>query len=72
MFSEYVSISELMRDFSSSWGAFSGYGSVMLVGLLLAFLGYLVRGVWGTITMLAAMAFVYIFRGDIPLSWLLH
>jgi F0F1-type ATP synthase assembly protein I len=71
MFFEYHSFSELVYDFSLSWEFISAVGFVLLIGLLLAFIGYLIRGVWGVIVMLAAGAFLYLFRENIPLSWLL-
>lgn len=61
-----------MKDFSFSWEFLSAVGFLILIGLLLAFVGYLIRGVWGAITMLAAGAFLYLFRENIPTSWLLH
>lgn len=44
---------------------------MLLTGLLLAFVGCLVRGVWGAIVLIAAGAFSYLFKENIPLSRLL-
>jgi hypothetical protein len=71
MFFEYHSFSELINDFSFSWEFISAVGFVLLIGLILAFVGYLIRGVWGAIAMLAAGAFLYLFGENITLSWLL-
>ena len=72
MFLEYHSFSELINDFSFSWEFISAVGFVLLIGLLLAFVGYLVRGVWGAIVLLAAGAFLYLVNENIPVSWLLR
>ena len=72
MFFEYHSFSELVHDFSFSWEFISAVGFVLLIGLLLAFVGYLVRGVWGAIVLLAAGAFLYLFNENVPVSWLLR
>ena len=72
MFLEYHSFSELINDFSFSWEFISAVGFVLLIGLVLAFVGYLVRGVWGAIVLLAGGAFMYLFRENIPTSWLLR
>jgi len=61
MFLDHLSLSELINDFSFSWEFVSAVGFVLLIGLLLAFVGYLVRRVWGAIGFLAAGAFLYLF-----------
>ena len=61
MFLDHLSLSELINDFSFSWEFVSAVGFVLLIGLLLAFVGYLVRGVWGAFVFLAAGAFLYLF-----------
>ena len=72
MFSEYHSFSELVDDFSFSWEFISAVGFVLLIGLLLAFIGYLIRGVWGAIMLLAVGAFLYLLEVNIPVSRLLR
>ena len=71
MFFEYHSLSELVDDFSFSWEFSSDVGFLLLIGLLLAFVGYLIRGVWGAIVLLAVGGFLYLLEVDIPVSWLL-
>jgi len=71
MFFEYHSFSELINDFSFSWEFFSAFGFLLLIGLLLAFVGYFVRGVWGAIVLLIAGAFLYLLEVNIPVSLLL-
>jgi len=70
MFFEYHSFSELVYDFSLSWEFISAVGFVLLIGLLLAFIGYLIRGAWGAIVTLALGAFLYLFEVNIPVSLL--
>ena len=70
MFFEYHSFSELINDFSFSWEFISAVGFLLLIGLLLAFVGYLIRGVWGAIVLLAVGAFLYLFEVNIPVLWL--
>jgi F0F1-type ATP synthase assembly protein I len=72
MFFEYHSLSELINDFSFSWEFISAVGFVLLIGLLLAFIGYLIRGVWGAIMLLAVGAFLYLLEVNIPVSRLLR
>jgi ACR3 family arsenite efflux pump ArsB len=72
MFFEYHSFSELINDFSFSWEFISAVGFVLLIGLILAFVGYLIRGVWGAIVLLAVGAFLYLLEVNIPVSWLLR
>jgi hypothetical protein len=72
VFFEYISLSGLTWDFSFSWEGLSATGSVVLIGLLLAFVGYLVRAVWGAVTLLAGGVFLFIFSEHIPFSSLLH
>jgi len=69
---EYHSVSGLTNDVSFSREFISAGGFVLLIGLLLAFVGHLVRGVWGAIVLLAGGAFMYLFRENIPTSWLLR
>ena len=71
MFLDHLSLSELINDFSFSWEFVSAVGFVLLIGLLLAFVGYLVRGVWGAIVLLTVGVFLYLLEVDIPVSWLL-
>ena len=71
MFLDHLSLSELINDFSFSWEFVSAVGFVLLIGLLLAFVGYLVRGVWGAIVLLIAGAFLYLLEVNIPVSLLL-
>jgi len=71
MFFEYHSFSELINDFSFSWEFISAVGFLLLIGLLLAFVGYLIRGVWGAIVPLIAGAFLYLLEVNIPVSLLL-
>jgi len=61
MFLDHLSLSDLINDFSFSWEFIYAVGVVLLIGLLLAFIGYLVRGVWGAIVLVAAGAFFYLF-----------
>ena len=72
MFFEYHSLSELINDFSFSWEFISAVGFVLLIGLLLAFIGYLIREVWGAIMLLAVGAFLYLLEVNIPVSRLLR
>jgi hypothetical protein len=71
MFFEYHSLSELISDFSFSWEFISAVGFLLLIGLILAFVGYLIRGVRGAIVLLTVGALLYLFRENIPLSCLL-
>ena len=45
--------------FHSSWEVIFPSVLVTLAGLLLAFIGYLVRGVWGALVLLVAGALLY-------------
>ena len=72
MFFEYHSLSKLVDDFSFSWEFISAVGFLLLIGLVLAFIGYLFRGVWGAIVLVVAGAFLYLFEVNIPVSWLLR
>ena len=68
MFFEYHSLSELINDFS--WEFSSAVGFLLLIGLLFAFVGYLIRGVWGAIVLLAVGAILYLLEVNIPVLWL--
>jgi hypothetical protein len=57
--------------FHFSWEVIWTGVLVILAGLLLVFVGYLVRGVWGALVLLVAGALLYIFKENIPISWLL-
>jgi hypothetical protein len=60
MFFEYHSFSELVDDFPFSWEFISDVGFLLIIGLLLAFVGYLIRGAWGAIVLPAVGAFLYL------------
>ena len=65
-------MSELVDDFSFSWEFSSAVGFLLLIGLLLAFVGYLIRGGWGAILLPAVGAFLYLLEVNIPVSRLLR
>ena len=50
--------------FHFSWEVILPSVLVTLAGLLLAFIGYLVRGVWGALVLLAAGALLYKVMGS--------
>jgi hypothetical protein len=54
--------------FHFSWEVILPSVLVTLAGLLLAFIGYLVRGVWGPLVLLVAGVLLYIFKENIPIS----
>ncbi len=68
MIFEYHIFSELINDFSFSWEFISAVGFLLQIGLILAFVGYLVRGVWGAIVLLVVGAFLYLLDVNIPVS----
>jgi|PlaIllAssembly_1097288.scaffolds.fasta_scaffold376263_2 hypothetical protein len=70
MFFEYHSFSDLINAFSFRWEFSSSFGFGLLIGLLLALVGYLIRGVWGAIVTLALGAFLHLFAQSISVLWL--
>jgi len=54
--------------FHFSWEVIWTGVLVILAGLLLVFVGYLVRGVWGALVLLVAGVLLYIFKENIPIS----
>lgn len=61
MYLDHLSLSQLISDFSFSWEFVLAVCFVLLIGFLLAFVGFLARGVWGAIVFLAAGACLFLF-----------
>jgi hypothetical protein len=47
-----------------NFDSFSGYASILVAGVVLADLGYLVKGLWGSFIALLVGAFLFLYMKD--------
>jgi hypothetical protein len=47
-----------------NFDSFSGYASILVAGVVLAGLGYLIKGLWGSFIALLAGAFLFFYMKD--------